>query len=221
MKRNFTELLFLLDKSGSMSGLEQDTIGGFNAMLEKQKDEPGSAYVTTVLFNQKAEIIHDRVPLSCLSPMTRKDYQVGGMTALLDVIGMTIERMNRIQLEESEDSRARKVIFVITTDGYDNSSREFTYPAIKRLIQKQENEMNWEFLFLGANMDAVKEAGKIGIRPDHSTSFHNDRIGIHTSCNSVGKAVSSMRTAETGKRLDGSWKEEIESDFRTRSLFPN
>lgn len=217
MNHNMTELVFILDKSGSMRGLEKDTIGGYNSMLEKQKAEKGSAHVTTVLFDTHVELLHDRLPLGCVKPLTEKEYCVGGKTALLDAVGTTIQRINEIQNAEPEESRAGKVIFVITTDGFENASRKFTYPILKNLIESQQKELGWEFMFLGANMDAVSEAGKLGIQPDRAASFVNDSIGIATNYASVSMAVSAMRAAPKGKRIDSNWKEKIVEDFKKRS----
>ena len=217
MNHNMTELVFILDKSGSMHGLEKDTIGGYNSMLEKQKAEEGSAHVTTVLFDTHVELLHDRLPLGCVKPLTEKEYCVGGKTALLDAVGTTIQRINEIQNAEPEESRAGKVIFVITTDGFENASRKFTYPILKNLIESQQKELGWECMFLGANMDAVSEAGKLGIQPDRAASFVNDSIGIATNYASVSMAVSAMRAAPKGKRIDSNWKEKIVEDFKKRS----
>ena len=217
MNHNMTELVFILDKSGSMHGLEKDTIGGYNSMLEKQKAEEGSAHVTTVLFDTHVELLHDRLPLGCVKPLTEKEYCVGGKTALLDAVGTTIQRINEIQNAEPEESRAGKVIFVITTDGFENASRKFTYPILKNLIESQQKELGWEFMFLGANMDAVSEAGKLGIQPDRAASFVNDSIGIATNYASVSMAVSAMRAAPKGKRIDSNWKDQIVEDFKKRS----
>ena len=217
MNNNKTELVFILDKSGSMSGLESDTIGGFNSMLEKQKAEEGSAHVTTVLFDNRIELLHDRLPIACVNPLTNKDYSVGGTTALLDAVGTTIERINEIQMAETPDNRADKVIFVITTDGFENASRKYSYPTLKSLIESQQKEFNWEFIFLGANMDAVAEAAKIGIQADRSASFMNDSEGIVTNYDSVSEVLSSMRMAPIGSRQDGSWKRKIEADYKKRS----
>ena len=217
MNDKMTELVFILDKSGSMSGLERDTIGGYNSMLNKQKAQEGSAHVTTVLFNHKAEILHDRLPLSVVEPITEKEYQVGGNTALLDAVGSTINRIDKIQQAEPEENRAGKVIFVITTDGFENSSREFIYPVLKKLIEKQQKEKDWEFIFLGANMDAVAEAGRIGIQADRSVTFMNDSEGIEKNYDVLSDTVAYMRSAPMGARLGGSWKSRIEEDYKKRS----
>ena len=217
MNDQLTELVFILDKSGSMGGLVSDTIGGYNAMLEKQKAEEGSAHVTTVLFNHAVEVLHDRLPLSCVEPLTQKEYMPGGMTALLDAVGTTIERINKIQNAEPPANRAGKVIFVITTDGLENASRKFSYPALQELIESQQKELGWEFIFLGANMDAVAEASRIGIKADRAATFINDSEGIANNYETVSDAVSCMRCAPRSARIDGSWKERIEVDFLRRS----
>jgi len=216
MKKNLTELVFILDRSGSMGGLEKDTIGGYNSMLEKQKREEGSVHITTVLFDNRIEMLHDRMPIDAVEPLTEKEYFVRGSTALLDAVGSTIERLNKIQNALPKDERAEKVIFVITTDGFENSSREFTYPRVKQLIESQQKELKWEFIFLGANMDAVSEAGKLGISADRSATFVNDSVGIATNYQAVSEAVSSMRSASFGTRIGSQWKKSIDNDFKNR-----
>ena len=161
MKKNLTELVFILDRSGSMGGLEPDTIGGFNAMLTRQKEQEGEANVTTILFDHEVQLLHDRFPLHAVAPLTEKDYYVRGCTALLDAIGYGVEKMVNIQRHLPEDERAEKVIFVITTDGLENASKRFSYEKIRRLIEREKERYGWEFLFLGANMDAVQEAAPL------------------------------------------------------------
>lgn len=217
MKKNLTELVFILDRSGSMGGLESDTIGGYNSMLKKQKAEKGSVHVTTVLFDHEIEFLHDRLPINAVEPLTEKDYSVRGTTSLLDAVGTTVERLNKIQNALPDDERAEKVIFVITTDGFENSSRKYTYPKIKALIESQQKELNWEFIFLGANMDAVSEANKIGISADRSATFLSDSQGIATNYAAVTNVITGMRRAAKGTRVDASWKESIEEDVRKRS----
>jgi len=177
MDMSLTELVFILDRSGSMGGLESDTIGGFNGMIAKQKKEGEKVNVTTVLFDDETEILHDRFPITDVSPLTEKDYYVRGCTALLDAVGKTIGKVENVQKRLPEQSRAGKVIFIITTDGLENSSREYTYGKVRKMIEAKK-ECGWEFLFLGANIDAVEEAGKIGIRADRSVTFENDSEGI-------------------------------------------
>ncbi|MCD8143925.1 MAG: VWA domain-containing protein [Oscillospiraceae bacterium] len=216
MKQKLTELVFILDKSGSMHGLEQDTIGGYNSMLEKQKKEEGSVHVTTVLFDNRVQLLHDRVPLGAVSPLTTKEYAVGGTTALLDAVGTTIERLNKIEQALPEDERAEKVIFVITTDGFENASRKYNYATLKKLVESQETELGWEFIFLGANMDAVSEAARLGIRADRSASFVNDSQGIATNYEAVSEAVSAMRSAPQGQSIGAEWKASIDADYQKR-----
>lgn len=216
MKKDLTELVFILDRSGSMGGLESDTIGGFNAMIEKQKLQPGEANVTTVLFDDRYELIHDRFPIAAVRPLTDKEYYVRGCTALLDAVGNTIHKMGNIQKYLPDDMRAEKVIFVITTDGLENASREYNYQEVRRKIQKQKEKYGWEFLFLGANMDAVAEARKFGINEDRSVTFENDSRGVAVNYRVVEETISCMRAAPSMSQVDGSWKKEIEEDFRSR-----
>lgn len=216
MKKDLTELVFILDRSGSMGGLESDTIGGFNAMIEKQKLQPGEANVTTVLFDDRYELIHDRFPITAVRPLTDKEYYVRGCTALLDAVGNTIHKMGNIQKYLPDDMRAEKVIFVITTDGMENASREYNYQEVRRKIQKQKEKYGWEFLFLGANMDAVAEARKFGINEDRSVTFENDSRGVAVNYRVVEETISCMRAAPCMSQVDGSWKKEIEEDFRSR-----
>ncbi len=217
MKKGLTEMVFILDRSGSMAGLEGDTIGGFNGMIEKQKKEEGEANVTTVLFDDKYELIHDRFPIQAVKPMTDRDYYVRGCTALLDAVGKTISKMVNIQKRLPEDMRAEKVIFVITTDGFENASREYSRARIREMIQKEKTKYGWEFLFLGANMDAVAEAGKFGISADRAVTFENDSQGIATNYEAVGAALSGMRSAPCMASVDGSWKSRIEEDYHSRA----
>lgn len=193
MQKNLTELVFILDRSGSMGGLEQDTIGGFNSMIKKQREEKGEANVTTILFDDKYEVLHDRVNINELKDMTSKDYYVSGSTALLDAIGTTIKSVNKKQKGLPEDEQAEKVIFVITTDGMENASKEFDREKIKKMIDKKQNKKNWQFMFLGANMDAVTEAGRIGIMPNRAVTYANDPVGVRTNFAAVGGAISEMR----------------------------
>ena len=198
MKNNLTELVFILDKSGSMAGLEADTIGGFNAMLKKQQKADGEAYVTTVLFNHDYELLHDRIHVKGISAMTEKDYEVGGTTALLDAIGFTIQKIKNVQKRTSESQRAEKVLFVITTDGMENASSEYTVEKIKKMIRIQKEKYDWQFIFLGANIDAVTTAAQFGIEEDFAVDYHADEIGTQLNYEAVGEAVSNLRS---GKRL--------------------
>lgn len=217
MKKDLTELVFILDRSGSMAGLESDTIGGFNGMLKKQKKQSGEANVTTVLFDDRYELIHDRFPLSAVKALSEDDYYVRGCTALLDAVGKTIQKMINIQRHLPEDQRAEKVIFVITTDGLENASREYGYSQIKSMIEHEKQKYGWEFLFLGANMDAVSEARKFGIDADRSVTFQNDSEGIAVNYRAVEETLSCMRAAPCMADVDGSWKKDIEKDFKKRN----
>jgi uncharacterized protein YegL len=214
MRKNKTELVFILDKSGSMSGLETDTIGGFNAMLKKQQKADGEAYVTTVLFNHDYELLHDRINVKGISPMTDDDYEVGGTTALLDTIGFTLQKIMNVQKRTSESERADKVLFVITTDGMENASREYTADKIKKMIQEQKEKYGWEFIFLGANIDAVTTAAQFGIEEEFAVDYHADNKGTQLNYEAINEAVSSLRS---GKKIERSWKEEIERDYKHRN----
>ncbi|MED4205464.1 vWA domain-containing protein [Neobacillus mesonae] len=209
-----TEIVFILDKSGSMAGLEADTIGGYNAMLGKQKKAEGEAIVTTVLFDHGYELLHDRINVRGISPITEKDYQVGGTTALLDAIGFTIQKIVNVQKKTSESEQAEKVLFVITTDGMENASREFTTDKIKKMVQYQKEKFRWEFLFLGANIDAISTAAQFGIGEDFAVEYHADEIGTQLNYEAVSEAVTNIRG---GNKLDSSWKKGIERDFNRRS----
>ena len=217
MKKGLTELVFILDRSGSMGGLESDTIGGFNGMIKKQREQEGEANVTTVLFDDKYELLHDRFPIEAVRPMTDRDYYVRGCTALLDAVGKTIDKMVNIQKHLPEEMRAEKVIFVITTDGLENASREYSTSRIRQMIEREKKEYGWEFLFLGANMDAVKEAEKFGVASSRAVRFHNDSQGIATNYEVVGNTLSCMRRAANMADVDGSWKERIEEDYQRRA----
>ena len=206
MKKNLTELVFILDRSGSMGGLEQDTIGGFNAMLTRQKEQEGEANVTTILFDHEVQLLHDRFPLKAVAPLTEKDYYVRGCTALLDAIGYGVEKMVNIQRHLPESERAEKVIFVITTDGLENASKRFSYEKIRRMIEREKEQYGWEFLFLGANMDAVKEAARFGISSDRAVRFENDAQGVAVNYTLLarqspgcGKHPAARPSAQSGK----------------------
>ncbi|ANU23193.1 vWA domain-containing protein [Planococcus donghaensis] len=213
MRNETTELVFILDKSGSMAGLEKDTIGGFNALLEKQRKLPGEVRVTTVLFNQDYELLHDRIPVTGVALITEEDYQVGGMTALLDAIGSTIQKISNVQKSTLQEQRADRVLVVITTDGMENSSCEYSYKKIHEMIAMQKNTANWEFIFLGANIDAVATARQFGVGEDFAVNYHADAEGTQLNYDVVSEAVSSFRT---GKKMNRSWKKEIEQDFNSR-----
>ena len=213
MKTNRTELVFILDRSGSMSVLESDTIGGYNAMLEKQKKEAGEATVTTVLFDDKYELLHDRIDLKGIAPITDREYYVRGCTALLDAIGKTIQKIINVQKHTSPENRADKVLFVITTDGMENASREYTYDKIRALVERQKQEYGWEFLFLGANIDAISTARRFGIGADRAVNYHADSQGTRLNYEVVSETVSCMRA---GAPISADWKQKIEKDFNGR-----
>lgn len=213
MKTNITELVFILDRSGSMAGLESDTIGGFNAMLKKQQAEPGEAIVTTVLFDDEYEILHDRINIQGLRPITEKDYFVGGCTALLDAIGRTINKIGNAQKHTSEERRADKVMVVITTDGLENASREYNYENIKAMVERQKQRCGWEFIFLGANIDAVLTAANFGISADRAANYNADGEGTRLNYEAVSHAVSEIRAKRS---ISESWKAKIDEDFARR-----
>jgi uncharacterized protein YegL len=213
MKKDLTELVFILDRSGSMGGLESDTIGGYNAMLNKQIGVDGEAYITTVLFDDGYELLHDRINLKGVKPITEKEYFVRGTTALLDAIGKTIHKIVNVQRNTSESEQAEKVLFVITTDGFENSSKEYSYSKIKAMIEKQKSRYGWEFLFLGANIDAVSEAAKFGIDSSRATQFHNDGDGIELNYAVVCETISEFRTTNA---IPKQWKKRINEDYEKR-----
>ena len=183
-----TELVFILDRSGSMSGLESDTIGGFNSLINKQKKEKGESYITTILFDDKVERIHDRMSIQQVKEMTNKEYYVRGCTALLDAIGSSIEHIATIHKYIRKEDVPSKTMFIITTDGMENASHQYTYAQIKKLIE-QKKELGWEFLFLGANIDALETANKFGIEKDRAVNFHNDSEGIALNYECINVAV--------------------------------
>ena len=222
---NVTELVFILDKSGSMSGLESDTIGGFNSMIKKQQsDDEGTAYVSTVLFNNRSQVLHDRVPLDQVKPLTDDDYFVGGTTALLDAVGDAIKHIRNIHKYAREEDRPSKTLFVITTDGYENASRKFSYSEVKQLIEQQK-EVGWEFVFLGANIDAPEFADSIGIDRADAVNYHADDIGTEKVYAAMSMRVSSARSKARRKSSAGfmakeppdeSWREALDEDFNSR-----
>ena len=213
MKNEMTELVFILDKSGSMAGLEKDTIGGFNALVEKQRQLQGDVRVTTVLFNQSYELLHDRISLKGISTLTEDDYEVGGTTALLDAIGSTVQKIANAQKRTMEEERADKVMFVITTDGMENASCEYNYKKINEMIAMQKQKFNWEFIFLGANIDAVATARQFGVEEEFAVEYHADPEGTQLNYQVLSEAVSSFRT---GKSIDRNWKKDIEKDYKSR-----
>ena len=213
MKKNLTEMVFILDKSGSMAGLEADTIGGFNSMIERQKKEEGEALVSTVLFSGESRVIHDRVDLRKIEPMTDKQYYVGGCTALIDAIGGAIHHIGNVHKYAREEDRPEHTIFIITTDGMENASHRYTSDEVKAKVKRQQEKYGWEFLFLGANIDAVETAARFGIGEDRAVNFINDARGQALNYAEVSEAV---RTVRSCAPLTRSWKQKIEADYSAR-----
>ncbi len=213
MKKNLTELVFILDRSGSMAGLEADTIGGFNSLIEKQKREAGECLVSTVLFDNVAQILHDRVPLENVSPMTDRDYTVRGCTALLDAIGGAIHHIGNVHKYARAEDVPEHTLFVITTDGMENASRRYTAHQVKAMIEKEKNQYGWEFLFLGANIDAVGTASGFGIGADRAVDYHADGQGTQLLYQVVSETVCNVRAA---RPLSADWKTPIDRDYQSR-----
>ena len=212
IENNVTELVFILDRSGSMAGLEPDTIGGFNAMIEKQKKTEGICFVSTVLFDSKSEVLHDRVPLERVPKMTDKDYYVGGCTALIDALGDAIKHIGNIHKYARREDVPAHTMFVITTDGMENASRRYSSNEVKKLIEKQKKR-GWEFLFIGANINAVETAARYGISRDRAVNYHADAEGTAVLYNAVSNAVGQMRCAQP---LAADWSKDIENDYNQR-----
>ena len=209
-----TELVFILDRSGSMCGLERDTIGGFNAMIEKQKKEAGAAVVSTVLFDNESVVIHDRLPLEQVPPMTEKEYAVRGCTALLDAVGGAIRHIGNIHKYARKEDVPEKTLFVITTDGMENASRCYDYDRVRQMIRRQQERYGWEFLFLGANIDAAAEARRFGIDEDRAVNYHADSEGTSLNYEVISEAVCSVRAS---RPLSADWKKRIDADYQRRS----
>lgn len=212
MKNNLTELVFILDRSGSMAGLEGDTIGGFNAMIAKQKKEEGKALVSTVLFDNNSEVLHDRMPLENVAPMTDKDYTVRGCTALLDALGGAIKHISNIHKYARPEDVPEHTVFVITTDGMENASRKFSADEVKKLIEEKK-ELGWEFIFLAANIDAVSTASRFSISKDRAVNYHADSTGTGLVYETVCAAVSNLRG---GGKMTNEWREKIDEDYNSR-----
>ena len=214
MKKNLTELVMILDRSGSMSGLESDTIGGYNSMLKKQRETEGEVLVSTVLFDDRIEVLYDRVPLTEMPQMTDKEYYVRGCTALLDAVGGAIHHIGNVHKYAREEDRPEKTIFVITTDGLENASRNYDYACVKRMVERQKEKYGWEFLFLGANIDAIETAGRFGISADRAANYHSDHEGTALNYEVLSEAVSAMRVCAAP--VGAGWKKRIDEDFRKR-----
>lgn len=221
MNKNLTEVVFILDRSGSMGGLERDTIGGFNSMLEKQKKEDGEAYISTVVFDNFSEVIHDRVPIDNVRELTDKDYYVRGCTAFLDSVGGAIHHIGNIHKYAREEDRPERTLFIITTDGMENASRKYSYADVKKMIECQKEKYGWEFLFLGANIDSATEGAKIGIDRNFTVDFHNDTLGTQINYNVMSNTISHVHSCAAP--LSSEWKGKIEADkkHRKRGLFKN
>ena len=215
MKNNITELVFILDRSGSMANLARDTIGGFNSLIEKQKKKDGKCFVTTVLFDTRFETLHDRVPLESVAPMTDEEYTPGGCTALLDAMGDTIRHIAAIHKYARPEDVPENTIFVITTDGLENASRRFGTDEIRRMVDHERDKYGWQFVLLGANIDAFAAAASIGIRPEQSANFHADADGMRLSFEAVDNAVSAVRMSMP---VCGNWKESVEADYKNRKM---
>jgi uncharacterized protein YegL len=213
MKKGLTELVFILDRSGSMSGLESDTISGYNELINKQKEDPSEAMVTTVLFDDEYELLHDRISLSGIELITDKEYFVRGSTALLDAVGKTISKIGNVQRHTAEDQRAEHVMFVITTDGMENASREYSYEKVRHMIERQKSKYGWEFIFLGANIDAIATAERFGISKDRATNYNADSEGTMLNYEVISETVSCMRASSP---IAENWKERIEEDYKQR-----
>lgn len=210
---NTTELVFILDRSGSMSGLESDTIGGFNALIEKQKKQDGKCYVSTVLFDNVSEVIHDRVSLETIEPMTEKDYYVRGSTALIDAIGGAIHHIGNIHKYARPEDVPEHTMFVITSDGMENASHQYSSDTVKKMIERQKEKYDWEFLFIGANIDAVETAGRFGIGADRAVNYRADSQGTQVLYDTVSETVCNMRASAP---ISADWGKRIDEDFENR-----
>ena len=212
--KGLTEIIFILDRSGSMAGLESDTIGGFNSLIAKQKKEDGQALVSTVLFDDRSEVLHDRVPLDRIAPMTDDDYFVRGCTALLDAVGGAIHHIGNVHKYARPEDRPEKTMVIITTDGMENASKRYTYEKVKSMIELQKEKYGWEFIFLGANIDAVEVAGRFGISEDRAANYHSDEEGTALNYEVLSEAICQVRMGCAP--LSADWKEKIDADFERR-----
>lgn len=212
-KNGITELVFILDRSGSMRGLEKDTIGGFNSMIEKQKKQEGECYVSTVLFDNESEVVHDRVKLSEIEPMTEDDYYVRGCTALIDAVGGAIHHIGNIHKYARPEDVPEHTMLIITTDGMENASHRYTSDKVKQMIKRQKEKFGWEFLFIGANIDAVETASRYGISSDRAVNYNADSKGTEILYNTVSASICQMRT---NAPLNADWSDEINKDYQKR-----
>jgi hypothetical protein len=213
MKKNLTEIVFILDRSGSMSGLEADTIGGFNSMIAKQKKAEGDALISTVLFDSTSEVLHDRVDVQRVRQMTNRDYEVGGCTALLDAIGGAIHHIGNIHKYARPEDVPEHTMFIITTDGMENASRFYSVDRVRHMIERQTEKYGWEFLFLGANIDAIETARSFGIGADRAVNYHSDSEGTQLNYEVLSDAISAVRSSQP---IPEGWKERIDEDFKKR-----
>jgi len=213
VKKNLTELVFILDRSGSMAGLEKDTIGGFNSMIERQRATEGEVIISTVLFDNTCEVIHDRVDIRKIEPMTEKQYFVRGCTALLDAVGGAIHHIGNVHKYARDEDRPEHTMFVITTDGMENASHHYGSDRVKQMIERQKSKYGWEFLFLGANIDAVETAGNFGIDADRAVNYHSDSEGTALNYEVLSEAICSVRCS---KPLGREWKKRIDEDYQRR-----
>ena len=213
MRKNLTEMVFILDRSGSMHGLEQDTIGGFNGMIEQQKKDAGQALVSTVLFSNDSTVIHDRVDIRRIEPLTSRQYCVVGCTALIDAIGDAIHHIGNVHKYARPEDVPEHTVFVITTDGMENASRRYSSDTVKQMVKRQKEKYGWEFLFLGANIDAVETAAQFGIDEDRAVTYQNDSAGQALNYKSISAAMHQVRA---NMPLDREWKSQIEKDYKRR-----
>lgn len=212
--KGLTEIIFILDRSGSMAGLESDTIGGFNSLIAKQKKEDGQALVSTVLFDDRSDVLHDRVTLDRIAPMTDDDYFVRGCTALLDAVGGAIHHIGNVHKYARPEDRPEKTMVIITTDGMENASKRYTYEKVKSMIERQKEKYGWEFIFLGANIDAVEVAGRFGISEDRAANYHSDEEGTALNYEVLSEAICQVRMGCAP--LSAGWKKKIDADFERR-----
>lgn len=219
---NITEIVYILDRSGSMSGLEEDTIGGFNSMIDKQKKTNEKAFVSTILFDNETTVLHDRVPINKIGKMTNKQYYTRGSTALLDAIGGSINHIGNIHKYARKEDVPSKTIFVITTDGMENASRNYSYETIHGMIKRQKEKYGWEFIFIGANIDSEKEAGRFGIGKERAVNYMHDKVGTANLYTSVSKAVCNVMKAKSAEEMytslnDSDWDQDVRLDYNKRS----
>ena len=221
MRKGLTEVVFILDRSGSMRGLEADTIGGFNSMIEKQQKEEGEAYISTILFDDQSEVLYDRIPIGKVEPMNDNQYYVRGCTALLDAIGGAIHHIGNVHKYARDEDRPEKTLFIITTDGMENASRQYDYKKIKKMIERQKEKYHWEFIFLGANIDAVEVAGRFGIDSSRAVRYECDSVGTQLNFNVMSKMVSAARTSQSASLMSNAFDseemlEDIRDDYKKR-----